>query len=67
MSENPSNFHVPSIQTLGERYGKERLWWYMFVVLFVGGFCGLMAMVALTALNHSTRTGVLWRLGDLTN
>lgn len=64
MSENRSNFHVPSIQTLGERYGKDLLWWYMFVVLFVGGFCGLMTMVGLTALNHSTRTGVLWRLGD---
>ncbi len=63
MAENLPNLHVPSVQTLGERYDKGRLWWYMFVVLFVGGFGGVMAMMGINDLNLNMRIGVLWHLG----
>ena len=63
MSESLPNLHVPAVQTLGERYSKLRLWWYMFAVLFVGDFFGLMAIVAINDLNDSVRSPVIWQLG----
>ncbi|MFD3164612.1 hypothetical protein [Herpetosiphon sp. NSE202] len=63
MPENLPALHVPSVQTFGERYGNGRLWWYMFVVLFVGVFFGMMAIVGINDLNDSVRLPVIWQLG----
>jgi hypothetical protein len=64
MFERLPNLHVPAIQTLGERYSKLRLWWYMFAVMFVGDFWAMMALFLIDKLTEQSRLPVLWQLGS---
>lgn len=64
MSESLPNLHVPAVQTLGERYSKLRLWWYMFAVVFVGDFWAMMAIFLIDKLTEQSSLPVLWQLGS---
>lgn len=64
MSESLPTLHVPAVQTLGERYSKLRLWWYMFVVVFVGDFWAMMAIYLIAKMTEQSILPVLWQLGS---